>query len=299
MANIQDRHIVRAGDTNATTGTVYLYPVAPDGSRRLLLIEEDHEEAEGSTAYWQIPAGGTVDGRRDGYVAYTATPLPPGLLLTNINNGFYSNYAGAFGDHRPVNQVPYALRWREVLAAAADNLKNTHWANHFHMRENVFAFDPSQTALTHDQRVRVENTVHIFRNLIGALWQKIDAWANTDPPPATWKTDLAATGTTVRALVEAFCSLAGEGRGCVEHACDTHDIIAWEQKRRTQPTHAWYLDAAGGVGTAVAQTDAERANNLSAYRSALDYFGRTNGHEGDIHKKSVDDALLAIDHPIT
>lgn len=278
-------------DSSLATNLVKL---VRDGSQRIDYIVYDSDEPYNSTVSrrFDVSHNGNVPANFIGLVAVTGPNS--GVTSSAVYEGVYLGYDFTVTPiiSHPTNQVPYLLTWREHLAKAAENLKNTPWGAHFHMRENVIPFDPESVGLTADQSERIRNVIYMFRTLIGAAWQEIDSWATPIPPAATWESSVLALNT----MVENICDVVGV-RGCVEDAVEKHDIHAWRSRRLVSPYGAFYPNkdtTPWGVGNQIAQTHDEQLGNIDHFAAALDYYNTHKGTEPDLHTIAVNRRIAEL-----
>ena len=164
-----------------------LFKLEDTATRRLGIVRLDLDEPYNSATSIPLnPGSGPVDEEKNGLYAWWSEQSR-GITYHDVQLGLYMPYPSPSPillSEAPVNQVPYLLVWREHLARIANDLKSAEWANHFHMREDPLAFNPASVSLTHEQEIRLENTVYVVRNLVGAVGQKLDEWADIDPGPS-------------------------------------------------------------------------------------------------------------------
>ena len=190
---------------------------------------------------------------------------------------------------RPVNQIPYVLRWRQHVGQIVHDFYTTYAADAFILENNLSGLSPADVSLTSDQAHSFEIITNQIRKLVGITWGRINGYAAIRPEGSdTWK----AQTPTMQDLVHKLCQTC-RGTGwkidlIVDRASGRWGNYGADRARVYYPTRN--VEGRWEAGDRLAHTTEERDAHLRHWRNARRYHRNANGDEGDPYL----DALLPI-----
>ena len=173
-----------------------------------------------------------------------------------------------------VNQVPDVIRWESHLCGIAHDVDQFNIDTSEFRRPDTFKTVPvgSHSAET---QIRNQNTLQVFRSMIGDALRRLDGWAAIDPTRTgenSW-TDLREG---IRAIIEDKVCQACEHHYSAREFARLHDYSAW----RTALDHRRELDDIGSVVMRVPMIDRSSVPWSPHPTENLAWFGGTQVDEG-------------------
>ena len=184
--------------------------------------------------------------------------------------------------YRPVNQIPYVLRWRQHVGQIVHDFYTTYAADAFILENNLSGLSPADVSLTSDQEHSFEIITNQIRKLVGITWGRIDGYAVIRPEGSdTWKAQTA----TLQDLVHKLCQTCrGEGWKIdliVDRASGRWGNYGADRARVYYPTRN--VEGRWEAGDRLQHTTEERDAHLRHWRNARRYHRNANGDEGDAY----------------
>ena len=287
MQHITDGDIITAESAFGTEGPDIFdcFKLAADGSRRVLFYEFISDEPSSSQMWLRIHRDQPIPADALGMIA-VGRVRSRGWRYFHIRdlqaNRAYIGYDFSVDPHSatPVNQIPYALRWRQHVGQIVHDFYTTYAADAFVLENNLSGLSPADVSLTSGQQYSFEIITNQIRKLVGITWGRIDAYAAIRPEGSdTWK----AQTPTLQALVHKLCETCrGEGWK-IDLIVDREDgrwgSYGADRSRIYYPTRN--VEGRWEAGDRLAHTTEERDAHLRHWRNARRYHRNANGDEGD------------------
>ena len=185
----------------------------------------------------------------------------------------YFGYDGITGS-APVNQVPDVRKWEAHLARIAHDVDQFNIDTSEFRRPDTFKSVPvgSHSAET---QIRNQNTLQVFRSMIGDALRRLDGWAAIDPT-VTGSNSWSELREGIRAIIEDKVCQACEHHYSAREFARLHDYSAW----RTALDHRRELDNIGSVFMRVPMIDRSSVPWSPHPTENLAWFGGTQVDEG-------------------
>ena len=235
-----------------TTETAYLKPgekwhpdATFDPTLKLAMVPLSDEVTRRvrSTGLWQEP-GDFTDEHMHGHARRAGAPDTPVYLAEYQENepGYsYLDYNGHYS-RLPVNQTPYVQKWEPHLCTMA------HDTDQFNIDATEFRKPGSYKDVplgvhSAETQIRNQNTLQVFRAMIGDALRRLDAWSKLAPEGTdSFTTDWGQQLEGIRAIIEDKVCQTCEHPFSAREFARLHDYSAW----RTILDHRRVLDDVTG-----------------------------------------------------
>ena len=178
-----------------------------------------------------------------------------------------------------VNQIPYVQKWESHLCRIAHDVDQFN-IDAVEFRKGDTYKDVPLGNHSAETQIRNQNTLQVFRAMIGNALRKLDAWANLDPAlggTGTFTTDWKEQLEGIRAIIEDKVCQACEHKFSAREFARLHDYSAW----RTILDHRRVLDEeTGSVIMRVPTIDRSSEPWQPHATENLAFFGGNNVEQG-------------------
>ena len=207
------------------------------------LADEEIRSVDHDTS-WVEPNSHTDEQFRARAVRYAGAPDKPVYLAvwSDAATGYgYLGYDGIYS-RSPVNQAYYVRKWEPHLCLMAHDVDQLNIDTLELRRPESFATVPSG-AHSAETLIRNQNTMQVFRAMIGDALRRLDRWADLAPEGTdSFSTDWQQQREGIRVIVEDKVCQACEHKYSAREFARLHDYSAW----RTILDHRRVLDEVTG-----------------------------------------------------
>ena len=209
------------------------------------LLDEETRRVRTGGSWYGTTSPGTGAFTNEGMRNVGALENPP--YLAEFHEGRtgtrYLDYDGHY-QLDPVNQVPDNRIWEPHLCQLAHDVDQFNIDTQEFRRASTFATVPGG-AHSAETQIRNQNTMQVFRAVIGQALRKLDRWAKLDPRKGgsgTFSEDWKAQREGIRVIIEEQTCQACEHPYSPREFARLHDYSAW----RTVLDHRRVLDEGTG-----------------------------------------------------
>ena len=218
------------------------------------ILSDEESRRVDYTRGWENPNTYTLDGMLSRGARYAASEKAAYLAeYSETETGYsYLGYDGIYSA-TPVNQIPDNRKWEPHLCRIAHDVDQFN-IDAIEFRKNTTYKDVPLGVHSPETQIRNQNTMQVFRAMVGDALRRLDRWAKLDPREGgsgAFSRDWKAQREGIRVIIEDKVCQACEHQYSPRQFARLHDYSAW----RTALDHRHALDDVGTVSMRVPMID--------------------------------------------